>query len=133
MVSGHLCVELTDSSIERDISVLLVHVVVGSSGLISQDNAEGLDVVGSSLKDLVDGQDLSLSSFGLQLTTEMVPELGLGDDFVSGEESDGIDFGVGVLVGGQLSSEHEVLSDLNARQRCTFIWSEGSVGSCAPF
>jgi hypothetical protein len=25
------------------------------------------------------------------------------------------------------------LSDLNARQRCTFIWSEGSVGSCAPF
>ena len=105
--------KLADCSIDRNISVLLVHVVVGSSGLIPQDNAEGLDMVGSSLEDFVDSEDLSLSSLGLVLTTEMVPELGLGDDLVPGEETDSVDFGVGVLVGGQLASEDEVLSDLN--------------------
>ena len=100
MVTGHLGVKLADGSVDGDVSVLLVHVVVGSPGLVPQDDAEGLDMVGPPLEDLVDGEDLSLGSLGLELTTEMVPELGLGDDLVPGEETDGVDFGVGVLVGG---------------------------------
>ena len=47
--------KLTDGSIERDVSVLFVHVVVSGSGLISEDDAEGLDVIGSSFEDFVDG------------------------------------------------------------------------------
>jgi hypothetical protein len=54
VVSGHFCVELTDGSVEGDISVLLVHVVVSGSGLIPQDYSEGLNMAGSSLEDLVD-------------------------------------------------------------------------------
>lgn len=46
--------ELTDCSVERYVSVLFVHVVVSGSGLVSEDNAECLDVVGSSFEDLVD-------------------------------------------------------------------------------
>jgi hypothetical protein len=31
MVSSHFCVELTDSAVQGDISVLLIHVVVSGS------------------------------------------------------------------------------------------------------
>jgi hypothetical protein len=43
----------------------------------------------------------------------VVPKLGLSDNFISCEESNGIDFGVSVLFSGQLASEHKVLSDLS--------------------
>lgn len=96
VVTSHLSMELTNSSIKRNISELFVHVVVSSSGLISKDNAEGLDMIGSFFKDFVDSQDLSLGSFGFELTTEMVPEFCFGDNFVGCKESDGIYFRVGV-------------------------------------
>ena len=121
--------ELADGSIERDISVLLVHVVVSGSGLISQDNSEGLDMVGSSLEDFVDGQDLPLSSFGLELSAEMVPEFGFSNDFVGGEQTDGIYFWVGVLISGDFAAEDEILSSLRLLEMSTFIWREGSAGS----
>jgi hypothetical protein len=112
VVTGHLSVQLADGSVEGDVSELLVHVVVGSSGLVPQHNAEGLDMVGSSLEDLVDGQDLALSSFCLELATEMVPEFGLGDDLVRSEQPDGVYLGIGLLLSGQFAAEHQVLSDL---------------------
>ena len=132
MVTGHLSVELTDSTVERYISELLVHVVVSSSGLIPQNNAEGLDVIGSLFIDFVDGQDLSLGSFGLELTTEMVPELGFGNDFVASKESDSIYFRVGLLLGGSFAAEDEILTNLSVIKISTFICREGSVGSWAP-
>ena len=129
MITSHLRVELTDSTVEGDISELLVHVVVSSSGLIPQDNAEGFNMIGSSFEDLVDSQDLALSSFGLELTTEMVPELGLGNHFVASEESDSIYFRVRVLFGGNFAAKDEILTDLSVIEISTFIWREGSVGS----
>ena len=129
VITGHLSVELTDGTVEGDVSELLVHVVVSSSGLIPQDDAEGLDVIGSPFEDFIDGQDLSLGSLGLVLTTEMVPELGLGNDFVASEQSDSIYFGVGVLLGGIFAAEDEILTNLRVFEIGTFICSEGSVGS----
>ena len=105
--------KLTDSTIQGNISVLLVHVVVSGSGLVSEDNAEGFHVIGSTLEDLVDSENLSLSALGLELSSQVVPKLGLSDNFISCEESNGIDFGVSVLFSGQLASEHKVLSDLS--------------------
>lgn len=112
MVSGHFGVELADGSVEGDVSVLLVHVVVASSGLVPQDDAEGLDVVRPLLEDLVDGEDLSLGALGLELASQVVPELGLGDDPVLGEQTDGVYFGTRVLLSGQFAAHHEVLPDL---------------------
>lgn len=129
MITSHLSVELTDSTVESDISELLVHVVVSGSGLIPQDDAESLDVIGSSFEDFVDSQDLSLSSFGLELTTEMVPELSLGNDFVASEESDSVYFGIGVLLGGSFAAKDEILTNLSVIEINTFICMEGSVGS----
>ena len=86
-------------------------------------------MVGSPLKDLVDGEDLTLGSFSLELPTQVIPELGLCDDFVSGKQSDGIDFGVGVLIGGKFASEYKILPNLSVLDRSTFICSDGSLGS----
>ena len=86
-------------------------------------------MIGSSLEDFVDGEDLSLSSFGFELSTQVVPEFGLGDDFIACEESNSIDFGIRVLFSGQLASKDKVLSDLSDMKRYTFIWREGSAGS----
>ena len=113
VVSGHFGVELADCTVQGHISVFLVHVVVSSSGLIPEDDTEGLDVVGLALKNLVDGEDLSLGALGLELSSQVVPEFGLCDDVVAGEQTDGVNLGIGVLLGGQLAAEHEVLSDLH--------------------
>ena len=100
VISCHFCVKLTDSTIQGNISVLLVHVVVSSSGLVSKDDSEGFDVIGSALEDLVNSKNLSLSALGLELSSQVVPKLGLSDNFISCEESNGIDFGVSVLFSG---------------------------------
>lgn len=112
MVAGHLGVQLADSAVERDIAELLVHVVVARARLVAEHDAEGLDVGGPALEDLVDGEDLSLGALGLELPPQVVPELGLGDHLVSREEADGVDLGTGVLLGGHLAAQHEVLTDL---------------------
>ena len=66
-------------------------------------------MVGSALEDFVDREDLSLGALGLELPAEVVPELGLGDDIVASEESDSVDFGAGVSLGGELASHDQVL------------------------
>ena len=57
---------------------------------------------------------MTLGTLGLELTSEMVPEFRFGDDFVSGEESDGIDFGVGILFSGLFSAHDKELPDLRS-------------------
>lgn len=54
MITGHIHVQLTDSSVQGNISVLLVHVVVSGSGLISEHYSVSFDMVGSFFVDLVD-------------------------------------------------------------------------------
>ena len=53
MITSHIHVELTDSSVEGDISVFLVHVVDSGSGLVSEDDAESFDMIGSFFVDLI--------------------------------------------------------------------------------
>lgn len=53
VITGHIHVELADGSVEGDVSVLLVHVVNTSSGLISQHDSESFDMIGSFFVDLI--------------------------------------------------------------------------------
>ena len=46
--------QLTDSSVEVGVSVLLVHVMDSGSGLILQNDAESFNMVWSFFEDLVD-------------------------------------------------------------------------------
>jgi hypothetical protein len=73
-------------------------------------------VTGSSFEDFIDCQDLTLSRLSLELATKVVPKLRLGDNFISCEETDGIDLGVGFLFSGQFAAEDEVLSDLKTKK-----------------
>ena len=53
MITSHIHVKLADSSVEGDISVFLVHVMDSSSGLVSKDNTESFDMIGSFFIDLI--------------------------------------------------------------------------------
>ena len=113
MVAAHFHVELTDCSVERNISVLFVHVMNSGSRLISEHNSECFNVVGSLLKNLIDREDLSLSTLGLELLPQMVPEFRFGDNLIASEEANGIDFGIRVLLSGEFPSHHQVLPDFH--------------------
>jgi len=69
-------------------------------------------VTWSSFVDFIDREDLSLSAFGFKEPSQMVPELRFGDDVVSCEQSQGINFWVGILFGWEFSSHNKELSDL---------------------
>jgi len=64
---------LRDCSVEWSVSEFLVHVVDGSSRLIFQDNAVGLDNVQVLFEDFVDGQDATLRSLDLVQLSHVVP------------------------------------------------------------
>ena len=53
MVTGHILVKLADSTVQRYISVFLVHVGDTSSGLIPENDSVGLYEVWSFLEDLI--------------------------------------------------------------------------------
>lgn len=85
VVACHFHVQLAHCPVQRHIPVLFVHVVDAGAGLVPEHDSEGFDMIGSPLIDFVDGQDLALCSFGLELPAQVVPEFGFGDDFVVGE------------------------------------------------
>lgn len=105
VVTSHFHMKLTDSTVKGDVSVLFIHVVDSSSGLISEDDAESFDVVGSFFVDFVDGEDLALSSLGLELPSKVIPEFRFSNDFVGSEKSQSIDFGVRFLFSRNFSTE----------------------------
>lgn len=112
MISAHFHVHLTDGSVESGVSVLLIHVVHVGSGLIFNDDSEGFNVSWLSFEDFVYRENLSLSALGLEKSSQMIPELRLGDDVAPCEESQCIDFGLGVLFSGGFSTHYEELPNL---------------------
>ena len=65
---------------------------------------------------LRDGNDLSLDFSDLVLSLHVVPELGLSKAGVLSENSHSVELGVGVLLRGETSANHEVLSYLMLAQ-----------------
>ena len=64
------------------------------------------------LENLVDGNDLSLALSHFMLSFHEKPELGLGEHVVSGEDSNPVEGGVGILLTGELSSDDVILAHL---------------------
>jgi len=111
----HIDVELGDGTVQSDVSEFLVHVVDGSSRLISESDGVSLDGSLVSFEDFADGEDFTLSSLKLVLSSSLEPELGSGDDFVGGEDSHGDDFGFRGLFGGDSSTSHQVLVNVHSK------------------
>jgi len=87
VTSAHLKVKLGDSSAESGVSVFLVHVDGVSTGVVSKENSEVLEVGCFLFVDFGGGNDLSLDSSDLVLSLHVVPVLGSGENFVGGEDS----------------------------------------------
>lgn len=132
MVTGHVHVELADGTVEGDISVFFVHVVDSGSGLVSEHNTKCFHMVGSLLVDLINGQDLTLSCFGLKLASQMIPELRFGHNLIISKEPQSIYFRTWVLLSRDFPSHHQVLINLCLSLGGTFIWKEESEGCWAP-
>lgn len=94
-------------------AVLLVHVDGVSAGLVSENNAVVLDVIGILLKDLACGNDFTLNLADLVLALHVVPELGAGEHGVASENAHSEKFGVRILLTWKGSANHVELSDLN--------------------
>ncbi len=75
MLAGKVDIKLGNGAVESVSSVLLVNVDDVSAGLISENNAVVLDVIGILLEDLACGDDFTLDLADLVLTLHVVPEL----------------------------------------------------------
>ena len=94
-------------------AVLLVHVDGVSAGLVSENYAVVLDVIGILLKDLACGNDFTLNLADLVLTLHVVPKLGTGEDWVASEDAHSVKLGVRILLTWKGSAYYVELSDLN--------------------
>jgi hypothetical protein len=109
----HIDVKLRDGTVQSDVSEFLVHVVNSSSRLISESDSVSLNGSLVSFEDFADGEDFTLSSLKLVLSSSLEPELGSSDDFIRGEDSHGDDFRFGGLFSGDSSASHQVLVDVH--------------------
>ena len=66
---------MRNGTVESVSAVLLVHVDGVSAGLVSENNAVVLDVIGILLEDLACGDDFTLDLADLVLTLHVIPEL----------------------------------------------------------
>lgn len=87
-VSGsHVLVKGFDSGDSADVSDFLVHVVGARSGVVSNPDAEVLDLSWVSFVDLVDRDDFTGSSLDLVQFLQEVPVTRLGNHFVWSKDS----------------------------------------------
>ncbi len=75
MLAGKVDIKLGNGAVESVSSVILVHVDDVGAGLISENNAVVLDVIGILLEDLACGDDFTLDLADLVLALHVVPEL----------------------------------------------------------
>merc|ERR1712154_351017 len=71
----HLLIHLTDSTIERDVAILLVHVVRVGAALVAKPDGVVLDLHGTLLEDLVHREQFSTASLGFVQALHEVPPM----------------------------------------------------------
>ena len=113
VTAGHLVVQLGDGTGEGEVTELAVHVVGAGAGVVTEPDAVVLDDARVLLGDLGAVEDLTGGLLHLAELVEVVPELGLGDDRVGGEDDHPVSLGVGVIVGGHVPADDLVLTHLS--------------------
>ena len=86
MPGAHVPVTLGDGATHGQVPVLPVHVVGAGPGVVSQPDAEVLDLHRLPLLDLLHADDLASSLLELPQLSQEVPEPGLGHDHVGGKD-----------------------------------------------
>uniref|UniRef100_A0A7N0T4U6 Uncharacterized protein n=1 Tax=Kalanchoe fedtschenkoi TaxID=63787 RepID=A0A7N0T4U6_KALFE len=83
---SHLSVHLLNNPVQGGVTVLLVHVVVASTTLVSEPDTVVLNGGWVLLKNLIDSKHLSIAFLHFLKLPKEVPELGLGADFICSPE-----------------------------------------------
>ena len=112
MISGHFSMELTDGSIEGDISVFLVHVDCFSSGQVSEDDAVVLDDTSVLLVDFLHRDDLALDLSDFVLSLHVVPILGASQHCIASKHSHSVERGFWDLLTWKGTTDNLELSNL---------------------
>jgi len=116
MSAAHFDIHLRHGVVEGGCSVLLVHVDLAGTGLVSENNAVVFDAVLFSWMDFARGHDLTHVLSHLVLTLHVVPEFGTSQNLVACEHSHFVKLRVGVFLTGESSADDIVLSDLKTRE-----------------
>lgn len=111
MPARHLRVELVDRPRESQVTVLAVHIVCATAGVILEPDGVVLDDARVALHQLVDVQNLPRGLLHLVHLVEEVPETGLGHHLVGRKDLHAVDGGVGVGICGDVAAHHLVLTE----------------------
>lgn len=128
MSGGHILVHCLDGIGSRHLAVLLVHVVGSGAGIISDPDAEVLDLQRALLRDLhfirqnfhvqkrkdthhVDADDFSIGLLDLSQLHQEVPETGLCNHGVWRKYSHSVELGRWVCLGWQMAADDLVFCE----------------------
>lgn len=110
VATSHLVVKLGDSSSQRNVSELTVHIVCPRSRRITKPDSVVLDDAVVLLNNLDAVKDLTGSLLHFTELVHVVPEFRLGNHLVWGEDDHSVGLRVWNLIGGSLSAHHLVLT-----------------------
>jgi len=104
MSSGHILVQPVDSFCPAHLSVLLVHVVGTGARIISDPDAEVLDLERSLLVDDVEGDNFTVGFLDLAELHQEIPESRLCDDGVGCKNAHAVELRSWVGVSWQMTA-----------------------------
>jgi hypothetical protein len=108
VTSGHVLVKGINSSGTRKLTVLLVHVVGTGTRVVTDPDTEVLDLVGSLLVDLVNGDNLTSSLLNSSELGQEVPESRLGNNSVGSKDSHTVELGLRLALGRETTANNLV-------------------------
>lgn len=111
--TSHLIVKLGNSSGESNVSEFTVHIVSSRSGGITEPNSVILHDSGVLFDNLNTVKNFTRGNLHLTELMHVIPELGLGNHFVGGENNHAVCFWIGVFFGGSLAADHLILTHLS--------------------
>lgn len=108
----HIAVALCDSVANGQITVFAVHVVCARTRIVTQPNAEVLDLARRTLVDLFQRNDFTGGLLELLQLAQEIPETGLGNNVVRSEDSHLVQRSAWLLLGGQLTADDFIFLQL---------------------
>lgn len=116
MTGSHVTVALCNSASNCEVAVLTVHVVGARTRVITQPDAEVLDLQRRLLELSFHRDDLTSCLLELTQLTQEVPKSRLGDDMVRCEDDHFEERRIWILLGWQLATDDLILLQLKRRK-----------------
>lgn len=105
VAGSHVLVQGLNGGSAAHLAVLLVHVVGARARVVTNPDAEVLDLEGSLLVDNIQGNDLARRLLDLSQLHQEIPEARFGDHIVVREDAHAIQLRRRVRIGGQVAAD----------------------------